>query len=147
VRDWYPIAVVRDADLALRRFAGHPKIKHHRFLVFPRYSRCAVAFAVFASLGTRCCWLDLAWDHEHPGALELLAHISGRLADQWRSSAEHLWLAGDDVTSIVLKRRGFRPQDASSVVASVRSFNPDLDQKAIVDRAYLTVADLGGSIL
>jgi hypothetical protein len=144
VRDSYPVAVVRDADFALRRFAGHPTIRHHRFLVFPRYSQRPVAFAVFAHRGSQCCWLDLLWDHRSPGALDLLAHISGQLAAQWRSSAEHLWLAGDDAASHLLARRGFQPLASSQPAVSVRSFNPDVADKDMMARAYLTAADLGG---
>jgi hypothetical protein len=144
VRDSYPVAVVRNADLGLQRFAGHPSMRHHRFLVFPRYSRSAVAFAVFANDGSNCCWLDLLWDHQHPGALDLLAHISGRLIAQWVVSGERLWLAGDDAASSLLVGLGFRPQTSSPPVASMRSFTPDLDASEIVGRAYLTVADVGG---
>lgn len=144
VRDWYPNAVVRNAERALRRFAGRPSMKHHRFLVFPRYSCHAVAFAVFADDGSSCCWLDLIWDHGHPGALDLLAHISGRLVAQWGSSAEKVWLAGDDAASNLLVGKGFRPQTSSQPVVSTRSFTPDLDAGDLVGRAYLTAADAGG---
>jgi hypothetical protein len=144
VRGSYPNAVVRNAELALRRFAGHPSMKHHGFLVFPRYSCHAVAFAVFADDGSSCCWLDLIWDHGHPGALDLLAHISRRLVAQWGSSGERVWLAGDDEASHLLVRRGFRPDTSSPPVVSTRSFTPDLDAGEIVGRAYLTVADAGG---
>jgi hypothetical protein len=139
----YPVAVVRDADHALRQFAGHPTVRHHRFLVLPRFSDGAVAFAVFADDGSDCCWLDLLWDHDHPGALELLTHISGRLAAQWGSKRERLCLTGDEAASAVLKRRGFRirEQDAREVDTSM--FRGQLDGENTVDRAYLTVADLG----
>jgi hypothetical protein len=144
VRDSYPVAVVRNADLALRRFAGHPSIRHHRFLVFPRYSRSPVAYAVFADDGSSCCWLELIWDHQHRGALDLLAHISGRLVAQWGSSGERLWLAGDETASRLLAGRGFRPLNSTPHIAWVRAFAPDLDVADLVGRAYLTHADLGG---
>jgi hypothetical protein len=144
VRDSYPVAVVRNADLALRRFAGRPSVKHHSFLVFPRYSRSPVAFAVFADDGSSCCWLDLIWDHEHRGALDLLAHISGRLVVQWGSSRERLWLTGDEAALKLLGGRGFRPLTMTSPGAWMRSFTPDLHAGDFVDRAYLTLADLGG---
>jgi hypothetical protein len=144
VRDSYPVAVVRNADLALRRFAGHPSVRHHRFLVFPRYSSSPIAFAVFADDGSSCCWLDLIWDHEHRGALDLLAHISGRLVAQWGSRGEQIWLAGDEAASKLLKGRGFQALNSRPPVASIRSLTPDLDAGDIVSRAYLTLADLGG---
>ncbi len=140
----YPVAVVRNADYALRRFAGHPVIRHHRFLVFPRYSRKAVAFAVYGDDGSSCCWLDLLWDHAHPGALDLLAHISGRLVAQWGSSGERLWLAGDDATRSLLMGRGFRAGSSSSSLVGARSFTPELDARDFVSRAFLTAADAGG---
>lgn len=144
VRSSYPVAVVRNADRALRLFAGHPLMRHHRFLAFPRYSDTAVASAVFADDGSSCCWLDLLWDHAHPGALELLAHISGRLVAQWGSSGEQLWLAGDDTASSLLMARGFRRRALSSPVVAMHSLTPELDAKDFVDRAYLTAADVGG---
>jgi hypothetical protein len=137
-------ALVRERVESVNPRAGHPSMRHHRFLVFPRYSRSAVAFAVFANDGSNCCWLDLLWDHQHPGALDLLAHISGRLIAQWVVSGERLWLAGDDAASSLLVGLGFRPQTSSPPVASMRSFTPDLDASEIVGRAYLTVADVGG---
>lgn len=143
VRASYPVAVVRNADLALRRFAGHPSVRHHRFLVFPRYSSSAVAFAVFVNQGSSCWWLDLIWDHAHRGALDLLVHISGRLAAQWGSSGERVWLAGDEAASTLLVNRGFRPRNSNPHLASIRSFTPDLDAAEDVGRAYLTIADTG----
>jgi len=144
VQENYPVAVVRNADRALRRFAGHPSVRHHRFLIFPRYSGSVVASAVFTDDGSTCCWRDLLWDHAYPGALELLAHISGRLVAQWRSSGEQIWLAGDDTVMTLLKDRGFRPQTSSSPVVAIRSFTSELDARDLVDRAYLTAADIGG---
>jgi hypothetical protein len=143
-RSSYPVSVVRRADYASRRFAGHPVTRHHRFLVFPRYSRKAVAFAVFGDDGSSCCWLDLLWDHAHRGALDLLAHISGRLAAQWGSSGERLWLAGDGATRSLLIGRGFRAGSSSSSLVGARSFTPEFDARDFVGRAYLTAADAAG---
>jgi len=138
----YPVAVVRDADYALREFAGHPRVRHHRFLVLPRFSARAVAFAVFANDGSDCCWLDLVWDHHHPGALELLAHISGRLAAQWGSGAERLCLAGDDAASALLRHRGYRIQEERSQAVDLRAFSGQRDAEDPIGRAYLTAADI-----
>ena len=144
VQSSYPVAVIRNADRALRRFAGHPSMRHHRFLVFPRYSDTAVASAVFAGEGSNCRWHDLLWDHAHPGALELLAHISGRLVSQWGSSGEQLWLVGDDAASSLLVDRGFQQRALSSPVVAMHSFRPEIDAKNLLDRAYFTAADIGG---
>ena len=138
----YPVAVVRDADYALREFAGHPRVRHHRFLVLPRFSAQAVAFAVFANDGSDCCWLDLVWDHHHPGALELLAHISGRLAAQWGSGAERLCLAGDDAAPALLRHRGFRIREERSQAVDLSAFDGRLDAEDPVGQAYLTAADI-----
>ena len=139
----YPVAVARDADHALRHFAGHPTVRHHRFVVLPRFSDKAVAFAVFADEGSECCWLDLVRDHDHPGALELLTHISGRLAAQWRSRGERLCLAGDEAASELLKNRGFRIQEELGHVVETSAFTGQLDGENTVGRVYLTAADLG----
>jgi hypothetical protein len=143
VRSFYPVAVVRDANRALRRFAGHPRIRHHRFLVFPRYSSSAVAAAVFADDRGRCRWLDLVWDHAHPGALELLAHISGRLTAQFKAADEEMWLAGDGPACELLSKRGFRPTTSSTPRVAIRCIDPQLDAGEVVDRAYVTAADIG----
>jgi len=143
----YPVAVVRDADRALRRFAAHPKIRHHRFIVCPRFSSRAVAFAVFAIDGVRCRWLDLLWDHDHPGALELLAHLSGRLVRQFEGEGEELWLAGDDEAGALLTKRGFGPDiSLPPPVVAARSLVPALDATAFVERAYMTLADAEGLV-
>ena len=135
--------MTRDADHALRHFAGHPTVRHHRFVVLPRFSDKAVAFAVFADEGSECCWLDLVRDHDHPGALELLTHISGRLAAQWGSGGERLCLAGDEAASELLKNRGFRIQEELGHVVETSAFTVQLDGENTVGRAYLTAAYLG----
>jgi hypothetical protein len=143
----YPVAVVRDADRALRRFAAHPKIRHHRFIVCPRFSSRAVAFAVFAIVGVRCRWLDLLWDHDHPGALDLLALISGRLVRQFGGEGEELLLAGDDKARALLTKRGFGPDERTPPpIVAARSLIPELDATAFVERAYMTLADAEGLV-
>jgi len=143
--DSYPVAVVRDADRALRRFAAHPKIRHHRFIVCPRFSNRAVAFAVFTIDGVRCRWLDFLWDHDHPRALDLLVHISGRLIRQFGAASEELWLAGDDEARALLTKRGFGPDETSPPpVVAARSLTPELDARTFVERAYITMADATG---
>jgi len=144
VRQDYPVAVVRDAEGALRRFAGHPTARYQRFLIFPRFSSQAVAFVVFRCDGGRCRWVDLLWDHAHPGALELAAHISVRLVRQLDCTGEELGLAGDEEARSRLEGLGFRAtegQPAESV--AIRSFDPALDAAAVAERLYLTMADTG----
>jgi hypothetical protein len=142
VRRQYPAAVVRDADRALRRFAGHPTVRYRRFLVFPRFSSRAVGFACFRCDDGRCRWVDLLWDHHHPGALELLAHISARLVRQFGGAGEELRLAGDDATRVRLEALGFR-RSAGPIQLGVvmRSFDRRLDAATLAPRLYLTMAD------
>ena len=142
VRGDYPVAVVRDAEGALRRFAGHPTVRYQRFVIFPRFSSQAVAFVVFRCDGGRCRWVDLLWDHAHPGALELAAHISARLARQFHCTGEELWLAGDAEARSRLERLGFRAAEGPAAVSmAVRSFDPELDATQVAERLYLTMAD------
>ena len=144
VRQDYPVAVVRDAEGALRRFAGHPRERYQRFLIFPRFSSRAVAFVVFRCDGGRCRWVDLLWDHAHPGALELAAHISARLVRQLDCTGEELWLAGDEEARSRLESLGFRPTEEQPAVSmAIRSFDPELDATEIAERLYLTMADTG----
>ena len=144
VRGDYPVAVVRDAEGALRRFAGHPTLRYQRFVIFPRFSSQAVAFVVFCCDGGRCRWVDLLWDHAHPGALELAAHISARLVGQLDCTGEELWLAGDEEARSRLERLGFRAAEASAAVSmALRSFDPELDAAQVAERLYLTMADTG----
>ena len=142
VRGDYPVAVVRDAEGALRRFAGHPTVRYQRFVIFPRFSSQAVAFVVFRCDGGRCRWVDLLWDHAHPGALELAAHISARLVRQFECAGEEMWLSGDADGCSRLERLGFRAAEGSAEVSmAIRSFNPELDAVSVVSRLYLTMAD------
>ncbi len=141
----YKAAVVRDAEYALRRFAGHPTVQYHRFLILPRFGNRAVAFAVFSDGGGRWLWQDLVWDNAHPGALELLAHISGRLAARSGVNVEELWLAGDGDARELLEKRGFQAvKSAVTPIVTARSLDPELDGRAFLRRAYLTMADAGG---
>jgi hypothetical protein len=144
VRGDYPVAVVRDAEGALRRFAGHPTVRYKRFLIFPRFSSQAVAFAVFRCDGGRCRWVDLLWDHAHPGALELAAHLSARLARQLDCTGEELWLAGDEGARSGLEGLGFRAMEEQPAASmAILSFDPELDATQVAERLYLTMADTG----
>lgn len=139
----YPCAVVRDGDRALRCFAAHPSIRHHRFLVCPRFSSRAVAAAVFTLEGDRLRWADLVWDHDHPGALGLLSFLSANLVGQLGAAGEELWLVGDDETSSRLVKAGFSPHEpVFAPVLAARSFVPELDAAEFVGRAYLTLSDV-----
>jgi len=140
VRQDYPVAMVRDAESALRRFAGHPTVRYQRFLIFPRFSSQAVGSVVFRCDGRRCRWVDLLWDHAHPGALELAAHISARLV----RTDEELWLAGDEETRSRLESLGFHAVEEQPVASvAIRSFDPELDATQVAERLYLTMADTG----
>ncbi len=138
----YPVAVVRDADWALRRLAGHPSIRYHRFLVFPRLSSHPVAFVAFRTDQGRCRWIDLVWDHNHPGALGLVSHLSARLAVQTGARLEELWLNGDVEGRRQLEANGFEcsPEPAGLAFGG-RSFHADLGLSTVAARAYLTMAD------
>jgi hypothetical protein len=147
VRSSYPNAAVRDAEYALRRFAGHPTIRHHRFIVCPRFSNHAAAFVVFAGEGSCCRWVDLVWDHDHPGAVELLANLSGRLAGQLKANHEEVWLVGDAEGRALLAKRGFAGDDSLPVpIVSARSIVPEVDVSTFTEGAYLTLADAGRRI-
>jgi len=146
VRDCYPVAVVRDADYALRRFAGRCSVRYHRFLVFPRFSSRAVAFAVFRTDGKRCRWVDLLWDHGHPGALELLARVSAQLPRQSSAAKEEIWLAGDNQGRTLLEGLGFAEDIAPPVPEmAAHSFAPEVDPAGFGERLYLTMADTDGA--
>jgi hypothetical protein len=142
VRGHYPVAVVRDADRALRRFVGHPTVRYQRFLVFPRFSGTAVGFGCFRCDEGRLRWVDLLWDHRHPGALELLAHISACLVRQFDVAGEELQIVGDEVTRVRLEALGFRRSaDPAELSVVIRSFDPGFDAAKLPSRLYLTVAD------
>jgi len=142
VRRDYPVAAIRDADRALHRFAGHPSVRYHRFLVFPRLGRTPVAFVVFRTDEGRCRWVDLVWDHRHPGALELVNHLSIQLAAQTGAEIEELWLNGDLAGQQLLEDRGFgRSEVPGQLVMVARAFDPELDVTSLDGRVYLTMAD------
>jgi len=138
----YPVAAVRDADRALHRFAGHPTVHYHRFLVVPRFGRKPVAFVVFRTDQGRCRWVDLLWDHDHPGALELISHLSAELSSQTGAEIEELWLNGDPAGLERLEQRGFATGEVpGKLVMVARAFDPGLDLGALDGRVYLTMAD------
>jgi len=142
VRHHYPVAAIRDAEWAVRRFAGHPSARYHRFLIFPRMAAHPVAFVAFRSDSGRCRWVDLVWDHEHPGGLELVRHMSGRLADQTGAELEELWLNGDPEGRTRLEEAGFRvSEEPGKLVMVARAFDDRIDLQAFDERVYVTMAD------
>jgi hypothetical protein len=142
LRASYPVGVVRDADRALRRLAGHPSVRYHRFLVFPRFSSRAVGFVAFRTDGGRCRWVDLLWDHDHPGALELMVHLSTGLAAQTGAELEEMWLNGDEDGKARLEKFGFECSEVPGKLMMVaRAFDDGVDLPAVAARGYLTMAD------
>ncbi|MEJ2190403.1 MAG: hypothetical protein P8Y93_13530 [Acidobacteriota bacterium] len=139
VRHRYPAAVVRDADYALRRFAGHPSSPYRRLLVLPRFSSRAVAFAVFRLDGGSCRWADLVWDDHHPGALDRLGRISSGLAE---GGNEDIWIAGDPVARARFESLGFaEPARSTCSALALRSCDEKIDASRLICRLYLTMAD------
>jgi len=143
VAKFYPFAAVRDAEAALLRHAGHPRVRRHRFLVFPRFSSRAVAFAVFETDPSRCRWVDLVWDHDEPGALDLLAHVSRGLASQVGAMDERIVLGGDAAARARLEKLGFRQEGALEHISlKVFSHPEDVDPATLESRSYVTQTDL-----
>ena len=142
VRTDYPVAVIRDARRALERLAGRPGVRYHRYLLFPRFSPDPVGFVAFRTTGGTCRWVELLWDHGHPGALVLASHLSARLVREQGLHREELWLNGDPAGQEVLAGQGFlaRPQPDGLVMVA-RSFDRELDVRTLEGRVYLTMAD------
>jgi hypothetical protein len=142
VRERYPVSVVRNANHVRRRLSGHPSVRYHRWLISPRWSSTPAAFVTFRTDGGICRWVDLVWDGR-PGALELVDHLSRRLADQTGAEREELWLEGDPEAEQWLELFGFegRP-DPSGVVRVVRFIDPALRAESFAPgRVYTTMAD------
>jgi hypothetical protein len=140
---FYPVAAVRNAEMALHRHAAHPEIRRHRFLVFPRFSSHAVAFAVFETNASRCRWVDLVWDHGEPGALDLLCHLSRRLASQVGAMDERIVLGGDAAARSHLENAGFRPEGIlEDLSLRVLALPPGLRAADLGSRLYVTQTDL-----
>jgi hypothetical protein len=142
VRERYPVSVVRNADHVRRRLSGHPTVRYHRWLISPRWSSTPAAFVAFRTDGGSCRWVELVWDGR-PGALELVDHLSRRLADQTGAEREELWLDGDPEAEQWLELFGFEGgPDPSGVVRVVRFVDPKLDPKSFAPgRVYTTMAD------
>jgi hypothetical protein len=139
----YPFAAVRDAETALHRHAAHPRVRRHRFLVFPRFSRHAVAWAVFETNASRCRWVDLVWDHDEPGALDLVSHLSRRLASQVGAMNERIVLGGDTDARARLEAVGFRSESTLEPLSlTVFSLPPGLESVDLESRCYATQTDL-----
>ncbi len=140
---FYPCAAVRDAATALHRHAGHPRTRRHRFLVFPRFSPRPAAFAVFETDASRCRWVDLVWDHDEPGALDLVSHLSRRLANQVGATDERIVLGGDADTRNRLQAAGFRTDAIlQNLSLKVYSLPADFGVGDLEGRWYVTQTDL-----
>jgi hypothetical protein len=142
VQDRYPVSVIRDADHARRRLAGHPVVQYHRWLITPRWSSTPAAFVAFRTDGGACRWVELVWDGR-PGALELVDHLSRRLTEQTGSEREELWLDGDPEAVEWLELFGFEGgPDPSGVVRVIRFIDSGLNADAFAPgRVYTTMAD------
>lgn len=141
-RGAYPVSVVRDAQRALIRLAGHPSVRYHRWLIFPRLSLIPVAFVAFRTDQHLVRWVDLLWDHDHPRALDLISHLSAQLARQACARHEELWLSGDRPCQLLLERLGFEQlAEPNGLVLVARSFTDALDVSRLDQRVYLTMAD------
>jgi hypothetical protein len=142
VRHQYSVSVIRDAGWAARRFAGHPFVRYHRFMVFPRFGTDPVGFVVFRSDEGRLRWVDLVWDHRHPGILDLLSHLAAKLAGQTGCDREDMWLTGDPDGQFHLERRGFQvAPEPDRLMMVARAFDDGVDLEAMAERAYITLAD------
>jgi hypothetical protein len=142
VRSYYPAAVVRDAAYALRRYAGHPHVRYHRFLVLPRIGSEPVGWVVLRVENGVCQLVDLLWDRSHPGVLELVSHLSSLLASQTGCVSEEGWLNGDADGLARLQDLGFvAGPEPRQLVFVARAFHPELDVTALDGRIYLTMGD------
>ena len=143
VSDRYPVAVVRNAEQIRRRLSSHPSVCYHRWLISPRFSSSPVAFVAFRTDGGVCRWVELVWDARHPGALELIDHLSRQLVDQTGADREELWLDGDPEAAEWLDAFGFEGQpDPSGVARVIRILDPALSPSSFVPgRIYTTMAD------
>jgi hypothetical protein len=137
----YPTGAVRDADHALTRLSGHPTLHHHRLLVFARFSATPVAFAAFTVDPSGCRWVDLVWDHGHPGAVELLSRASARLAAGAGTPREEIWVHGDDACQDLLANCGFVADDESSIVFALGVLSADHAADEVAAGLHLTMAD------
>ena len=142
VASQYPVAVVRDAAHAARRYAGRPGVRYHRFLVLPRLSTSPVASVVFRTDGGRVRWVDLVWDHRHPGALDLIVHLSSGLAAQTDAELEEMWLNGDPDGRARLERLGFvEEREPGKLVMVARAFDQEVDLVSMGHKVYVTMGD------
>jgi hypothetical protein len=138
----YPVSIIRDADHARRRFGSHPTVVYHRWLIMPRWSSKPAAMVVFRTDGGVCRWVELVWDGR-PGSLEMIDHMSRKLADQTGAEREELWLDGDPEAEQQLRSFGFQGgPDPSGVVRVIRFLDPSLRPKSFAPgRVYTTMAD------
>ena len=139
----YPVAVVRDAEHCRRRLSGHPHVRYHRWLITPRFSSTPVGFVAFRTDDGVCRWVDLVWDDRHPGALELIDHLSRQLAEETGAGSEELWLDGDPDTARWLETFGFESgPDPSGVARVTRFLDDELKAESFTEgRFYTTMAD------
>ncbi len=138
----YPVAVVRDRRRVVQRLAGHPAVEYRLFMITPRLSHRPVAWVAFRSGPDALRWMDLVWDGQHPGALELAAHLGRLLAEAAGAPRETMWLVGDPEAAEVLARLGYRRRrEPDGLVMVARSFPGGPDLERVGGRVYLTLAD------
>lgn len=142
VRGRYPVAVVRDGEHVAQRLSGHPSVTYQLFVLTPRFSREPVGWVAFRVDPGVVRWVDLVWDGEHPGAVELAAHLAGVLAVRSGAGMETMWLVGDEAAERILLGLGYRRRrQPDGLVMVAKSFPGGPDLARLEGRVYLTLAD------
>lgn len=139
----YSAAMVRDARHVRSRLEGHPAgVTYPGFLVRPRPFGPPVAYAAFRIDSPVLRWIDLVWDHRHPGSLRLLSDIATLLAREYECSLQALWLHNDSLGVSWFERLGFeRRPEPDGLVVAIRSLDPAIGAAELSGRLYVTMAD------
>ena len=136
----YPYATIRDGGWLGRRFTGRPSVEYHHLAVISRGAVRAWGVAVTAPDTLRLA--ELVWDGESARALAALDTELDALAGRHGCARLETWLSGDPEAERVLKSLGWsRCEEPNDLHLVIRSFDEEIDSKAMAERFYLTMGD------
>lgn len=136
----YPVAVVRDAARAGRRYRGRAGVEYLHLVA--RRGSLPEAWAVLRHEGEALRWADLVWDGRRPQALAALDR--GAMGAARKAGAEGLeqWLGGDPDAEAIFAELGWhREPHPQGLQLTTISFDPEVDASAVARRLYLTLGD------
>jgi len=136
----YWASLVRDANWLKRRYSSRPSTEY--YLVPIKNGTTWHAWAVLKFVEQKIKMIDLLWDGEDQSSLEKLEFLVMQFAQSMHATHVEMWLSGDPLAEDVFQQRGWQSDEHPLLLYLVgKSWHPELNSMAIIERLYLTMGD------